>query len=85
MRRTTIALLAALEASVAALIGLGIVHVPLMLLWAMHFELAVDAGVFLRTSADVWLLVGDNAYESGSAQQYQAQFFAPFRSRLRSS
>jgi len=56
MRRTTIALLAALEASVAALIGLGIVLVPLMLLWAMHFELAVDAGVFLRTSADVWLL-----------------------------
>ena len=42
MRRTTIALLAALEASVAALIGLGIVLVPLMLLWAMHFELAVD-------------------------------------------
>lgn len=56
MRRTTIALLAALEASVAALIGLGIVLVPLMLLWAMHFGLAVDMGVFLRTSADVWLL-----------------------------
>jgi hypothetical protein len=56
MRRTTIALLAALEASVAALIGLGIVLVPLMLLWAVHFGLAVDAGVFLRTSADVWLL-----------------------------
>ncbi|HEU0182703.1 MAG TPA: DUF6350 family protein, partial [Agromyces mariniharenae] len=56
MRRTTIALLAALEASVAALIGLGLVLVPLMLLWAVHFELAVDAGVFLRTSADVWLL-----------------------------
>ena len=56
MRRTTIALLAALEASVAALIGLGIALVPLMLLWALHFGLAVDATVFLRTAADVWLL-----------------------------
>src|SRR5918995_6420140 len=56
MRRTTIALLAGLEASVAALIGLGIVLVPLMLLWAVHFGLAVDVAVFLRTAADVWLL-----------------------------
>ncbi|MBT2518605.1 hypothetical protein J7E29_14255 [Streptomyces sp. ISL-90] len=56
MRRTTIALLAALEASVAALIGLGIVLVPLMLLWAVHFGLVVDVAVFLRTAADVWLL-----------------------------
>ncbi len=56
MRRTTIALLAALEASVAALIGLGIALVPLMLLWALHFGLAVDAVVFFRAAADVWLL-----------------------------
>ncbi|MDQ0893158.1 CDP-archaeol synthase [Agromyces ramosus] len=56
MRRTTIALLAGLEASVAALIGLGIVLVPLMLLWAVHFGLAVDAALFLRAAADVWLL-----------------------------
>ena len=56
MRRTTIALLAALEASVAALIGLGIALVPLMLLWAVHFGLAVDAAVFFRAAADVWLL-----------------------------
>ena len=56
MRRTTIALLAALEASVAALIGLGVVLVPLMLLWAVHFGLAVDVTVFLRAAADVWLL-----------------------------
>jgi hypothetical protein len=56
MRRTTIALLAALEASVAALIGLGLALVPLMLLWAVHFGLAVDAAVFLRAAADVWLL-----------------------------
>ncbi len=56
MRRTTIALLAALEASVAALIGLGAVLVPLMLLWAFHFGLTVDVAVFLRAAADVWLL-----------------------------
>ncbi|KRC60725.1 hypothetical protein ASE14_07025 [Agromyces sp. Root81] len=56
MRRTTIALLAGLEASVAALIGLGIALVPLMLLWAVHFGLAVDAALFLRAAADVWLL-----------------------------
>ena len=56
MRRTTIALLAGLEASVAALIGLGIVLVPLMLLWAVHFGLAVDVAVLLRAAADVWLL-----------------------------
>ena len=56
MRRTTIALLAALEASVAALIGLGAVLVPLMLLWAVHFGLAVDVTVFLRVAADLWLL-----------------------------
>ncbi|RZS64180.1 hypothetical protein EV187_2560 [Agromyces ramosus] len=56
MRRTTIALLAALEASVAALIGLGLALVPLMLLWAVHFGLAVDAAVFFRAAADVWLL-----------------------------
>jgi hypothetical protein len=56
MRRTTIALLAALEASVAALLGLGLVVVPLMLLWAMHFELAVGVDALLRAAADVWLL-----------------------------
>ena len=56
MRRTTIALLAGLEASVAALIGLGIALVPLMLLWAVHFGLAVDATLFFRGAADVWLL-----------------------------
>jgi Family of unknown function (DUF6350) len=56
MRRTTIALLAALEASVAALIGLGIALVPLMLLWAVHFGLAVDMAVLLRAAADIWLV-----------------------------
>lgn len=56
MRRTTIALLAALEASVAALIGLGAAFVPLVLLWAVHFGLAVDLAVFMRAAADIWLL-----------------------------
>ncbi|GAA1810470.1 cell division protein PerM [Agromyces neolithicus] len=56
MRRTTIALLAALEAAVAALIGLGIALVPLMLLWAVQYGLTVDVTVFLRAAADVWLL-----------------------------
>ncbi|MFF2271421.1 DUF6350 family protein [Agromyces sp. NPDC058136] len=56
MRRTTIALLAALEAAVAALIGLGVVLVPLLVVWAVHFGLAVDATAFFRAAADLWLL-----------------------------
>ncbi|WP_400996055.1 DUF6350 family protein [Agromyces sp. GXQ0307] len=56
MRRTTIALLAALEATVAVLVGLGLALVPLMLLWAVHFGLAAPIEVFLRASADIWLL-----------------------------
>lgn len=34
---------------------------------------------------DVWLLLGDNAYTVGSSQQYQAGFFEPYASRLRST
>ncbi|MEV1131487.1 DUF6350 family protein [Agromyces sp. NPDC049794] len=56
MRRTTIALLAALEAAVAALVGLGVAFVPLVLLWAVHFGLTVDLAVFLRAAADLWLV-----------------------------
>lgn len=56
MRRTTIALLASLEALVAALIGFALAIVPLMLLWAMHFGLAVDAMAFVHGAAGVWLL-----------------------------
>lgn len=56
MRRTTIALLAALEAAVSALIGLGVVLVPLLIVWAVHFGLAVDAAAFFRAAADLWLL-----------------------------
>ncbi|MFD5866266.1 DUF6350 family protein [Agromyces sp. NPDC127015] len=56
MRRTTIALLAALEAAVAALIGLGVALVPLLVVWAVHFGLAVDVSSFFRAAADGWLL-----------------------------
>ena len=34
---------------------------------------------------DVWLLLGDNAYSTGTAAQYQAGFFNPYRKRLRST
>ena len=56
MRRTTIALLAALEATVSALVGYGIALVPLMLLWATRFGLAAPIDAFFRAAADVWLL-----------------------------
>ncbi|GAA4050627.1 cell division protein PerM [Agromyces indicus] len=56
MRRTTIALLAALEASVSTLIGYGVALVPLMLLWAIAFGLAAPIDVFFRVAGDLWLL-----------------------------
>lgn len=56
MRRTTIALLAALEAAVCTLVGYGIALVPLMVLWATHFELAAPLDAFFRAAADAWLL-----------------------------
>ncbi|MFE5671204.1 DUF6350 family protein [Agromyces sp. NPDC056523] len=56
MRRTTIALLAALEAAVCTLVGYGIALVPLMVLWATRFELAAPIDVFFRAAADAWLL-----------------------------
>jgi hypothetical protein len=56
MNRTTTALLAALEALIVVAIGVGIALVPLTLLWATHFELAVDWTIFWHAAADVWLL-----------------------------
>ncbi|QAY73231.1 hypothetical protein ET445_07595 [Agromyces protaetiae] len=56
MSRLITALLAALEAVVAALVGLGIALVPLILLWSVHFGLEIDLAVFLRAGADVWLV-----------------------------
>jgi len=34
---------------------------------------------------DVWLLLGDNAYTTGTSPQYQAGFFDPYAARLRST
>jgi Family of unknown function (DUF6350) len=56
MKRSTVALLAALEAVVVAAIGLGIAVVPLTVLWATKYNLAVSWLVFWRAAADTWLL-----------------------------
>jgi hypothetical protein len=56
MNRTTVALLAALEAVIVVAIGLGISLVPLTVLWAAQYHLAADWFVFWRTAADVWLV-----------------------------
>lgn len=55
MNRTIVALLAALEALIAVAVGIGIVLVPLTVLWAAQFGMAVDWAVFWRAGADVWL------------------------------
>ncbi|GAA1439941.1 cell division protein PerM [Leifsonia poae] len=56
MNRTTVALLAALEAVIVVAIGLGISLVPLTILWAAQYHLAADWFVFWRASADIWLV-----------------------------
>ncbi len=56
MNRTTTALLAALEAVLVVAIGVGIALVPLTVLWATQFGLAIDWVVFWRAAVDVWLL-----------------------------
>ena len=56
MNRTTLALLAALEALITVAIGIGITLVPLSILWATDYGFAVDWVVFWRASADIWLL-----------------------------
>ncbi|MFF1878270.1 DUF6350 family protein [Leifsonia sp. NPDC058230] len=56
MNRTTVALLAALEAVVVLAIGLAICLVPLTVLWAAQYHLAADWFVFWRAAADVWLV-----------------------------
>lgn len=56
MNRITAALLASLEAIIAAAVGIGIALVPLTVLWATHFDLMVDWAVFWRAAADIWLL-----------------------------
>ncbi|MBW8870989.1 MAG: hypothetical protein JF618_02030, partial [Leifsonia sp.] len=56
MSRTTVALLAALEALIVAAIGIGICLVPITILWAAQYQLGADFGVVWRSAADVWLV-----------------------------
>lgn len=56
MSRTTVALLAALEALIVAAVGLGICLVPITILWAAQYQLGADFGVVWRSAADVWLV-----------------------------
>ncbi|MGO4534561.1 cell division protein PerM [Leifsonia sp. 2MCAF36] len=56
MSRTTVALLAALEALIVAAIGLGICVVPITILWAAEYHLGADFGVVWRSAADIWLV-----------------------------
>lgn len=56
MNRITTALLAALEALIVVAIGVGIVLLPLTVLWAGQFNLGVDWIVFWRAAANVWLV-----------------------------
>ncbi len=56
MNRITTALLAALEAVIVVAIGVGIALVPLTVLWATQFGLAIDWFTFWRAAVDVWLL-----------------------------
>ncbi|WP_440710086.1 cell division protein PerM [Herbiconiux sp. YIM B11900] len=56
MNRPVTALLAALDAVIVVAIGVGIPLVPLTILWATQFGLAIDWLAFWRASADLWLL-----------------------------
>ncbi|GAA4143465.1 cell division protein PerM [Leifsonia shinshuensis] len=56
MNRTTVALLAALEAVIVAAIGLAVCLVPLTVLWAAQYHLAGDFMVLWRATADIWLV-----------------------------
>ncbi|GIT79954.1 hypothetical protein LLS1_16230 [Leifsonia sp. LS1] len=56
MNRTTVALLAALEAVIVAAIGIGIALVPLTILWAAQYQLGADWLVVWRSAADIWLV-----------------------------
>ncbi|GAB3616297.1 hypothetical protein GCM10027416_08540 [Okibacterium endophyticum] len=56
MNRTSVALLAALEALLTVAIGISIALVPLTLLWAVEFGFAVDWTVFWHAAVDTWLL-----------------------------
>ena len=56
MNRLTVALLAALDAALAVAIGIGVALVPLLALWALHFQLDVDPAALWRGAVDIWAL-----------------------------
>lgn len=56
MKRTSTALLAALEALVGAAVGIGIALVPLTLLWAVEFGIETPFEFIWRATGVVWLL-----------------------------
>jgi len=56
MNRTSVALLAALEALLTVGIGIAVALVPMTLLWAVQYGFAVDWLVFWRAAVCSWLL-----------------------------
>jgi hypothetical protein len=56
MNRPVTALLAALDAVIVVAIGVGIPLIPLTILWAAQFDLAIDWLAFWRAAGDLWLL-----------------------------
>ncbi|WP_052521350.1 DUF6350 family protein [Agreia bicolorata] len=56
MNRPFTAFLAFLDALLVGALGLGILLIPLTVLWLTQFELAVDYGAFWRVAANFWLL-----------------------------
>ncbi|WP_411721215.1 DUF6350 family protein [Mycetocola sp.] len=56
MNRTTVAMLAALEALITVAIGIGIPLVPLTILWAVDSGFSVDWTLFWQGAVDIWLL-----------------------------
>lgn len=56
MNRLTVALLAALDAAIAVAIGIGVALVPLLALWALHFQLDIDPAALWRGAVDIWTL-----------------------------
>jgi hypothetical protein len=56
MNRPATVLLAALDALIGAAIGVGIALIPLTILWATQFGLAIDWLAFWRAAGSIWLL-----------------------------
>ncbi|MCU1438557.1 MAG: hypothetical protein JWP66_1644, partial [Naasia sp.] len=56
MNRSMTAVSAALDAVLAAGVGLAVLLAPLTALWAFQYGLAIDWSAFYRAAADAWLL-----------------------------